>query len=148
MPRVPRAPAVAALAVFLIAADASPAPLPTPAIVSGTPQTVHAYVAPATSQYVAEFPKPLVVRITGKYDHVRFSCPALHCGLHVADEANTPGTRVNARSYDAVVKNGTASLQIGLATDLPSAVSMVYAQAVDSDGTLGPKSAPFVLSSQ
>ena len=148
MLRVTGALAAAALAVLAVAAAPTPAPLPAPALVSGTPQTAHAYVAPATSQYVTDFPKPLVVRVTGKYDHVRFSCPAVRCGLRVADENNTPGTRVNVHSYDAGVKNGAATLQMGVATDLPSGVSMVYAQVVDSDSTLGPRSAPFLLRSQ
>ena len=149
--------AAGALAVAAVlgpaAAATTPRPAPAkalsaPVIVSGTPQTTVAYAAPATSQYVADFPQPLVVSIDRAAAKIRFTCPATHCGLRVADEANDPGHRVDASTYEEVIKKHTSTLKMGLAFDFPGHYQ-VYAQTVDGDDNpTGPKTPPFELTAQ
>jgi hypothetical protein len=144
-----------AVAAALSPAAAATTPHPAPAkalsalvIVSGTPQTAPAYAAPATSQYVVDFPQALVVRLDRSAAKVRFTCPATHCKLRVADENDDPGHRVDASNYEEVIKNHTSTLKMGLAVDLPGHYQ-VYAQTVDADDTLtGPKTPPFELTAQ
>jgi hypothetical protein len=140
--------ALLAAATPAAAAKKTPPRLAAPQIVSGTPQLVHAYAAPATSQYVSDFPQPLVVHLTRPAAKVRFWCPATHCKLRVVDEADDPGHRVDPSTYEAVIKQGTATLRVGLSTDLPGHFE-VFAQTVDGDDNLtGPKTPPFELWSE
>lgn len=143
----------AALGPASAATTPHPAPskakaLSAPVIVSGTPQTAPAYAAPATSQYVVDFPQALVVRLDRSAAKVRFTCPATHCKLRVADENDDPGHRVDASTYEEVIKQHTSTLKMGLAVDLPGHY-LVYAQTVDADDTpTGPKTPPFELTAQ
>ena len=97
---------------------------------------------------MSDFPQPLVVHLTRTAAKVRFWCPATHCKLRVVDETDDPGHRVDPATYEEVIKKGTSTLHMGLATDLPGHFE-VFAQTVDGDDKLtGPKTPPFELTAQ
>jgi hypothetical protein len=133
------------------AAQAKLREMPSLAIVSGSPQTQHAYAASGTNQYVTDF-SPLVVKIVGSSsanDRVEFTCPQPHCGIRVFDADDDPGKWPdpdNKGIYDEVIKAGKSTVRISLQTDAPGNYTVV-AQTIDGDRK-GPPSAPFILISQ
>ncbi len=125
--------------------------MPSLVILSGSPQTQHAYAASGTNQYVTDF-SPLVVKIVGASspnDRVEFTCPQPHCGIRVFDADNDPGKWPdpdNKGIYDEVIKDGTSTVRISLQTDAPGNYTVV-AHTIDGDRK-GPASAPFILISR
>jgi hypothetical protein len=104
-------------------------------IISGTLQTVPAYVSPAASSYLTEYPHPLVVHIVGANPNthrVRFSCGIPRCTLGVPNEPDG-GKTIDARTYEFDAKNRQAALKITLTTPQPG-MAVVWAEPV-GDGT-------------
>jgi hypothetical protein len=115
-------------------------------IVSGTPQSAHAYVSPGAPTYVTEFPQALVVHLVGKHinaHRVRFSCAQKQCALGVPVEP--PGGKVtNAATYEVEAVRDQAALKITLTTNRPGTFE-VYAAPVGDGDEIIRRSAPFVL---
>lgn len=115
-------------------------------IVSGTPQSAHAYVAPAAPKYVTEFTQPLVVRVEGSKNPklgVRFFCVTPGCELPPQVQPDEV-KRIDPRTFEAQSKDGKATISLTVSTDTPGTVEVV-AEPVAGPGERTVKSAPFRL---
>jgi len=115
-------------------------------VVSGTPQSAHAYVSPGAPTYVTEFPKALVVRVVGKHinaHRVRFTCVQKQCALGVPVEP-PGGKAMGAATYEVEAVHDQAALKITLTTNRPGTFE-VYAAPVGDGDERTTRSAPFVL---
>ena len=115
-------------------------------IVSGTPQTAHAYVAPAAAIYVSEFTRPLVVRVSGTKNPkigVRFSCITKGCELPPQTQPDEV-KRIDPRTFEAQSKGGQATISLIVSTDTPETVEVI-AEPVAGHGERAVRSAPFRL---
>ncbi|MDB5040251.1 MAG: hypothetical protein JWN27_977 [Candidatus Eremiobacteraeota bacterium] len=115
-------------------------------VVSGTPQSAHAYVSPGAPTYVTEFPKALVVHLVGKHinaHRVRFTCAQKQCALGVPVEP-AGGKVMNTATYEVEAVHDQAALKITLTTNRPGTFA-VYAAPVGDGDEIIKKSAPFVL---
>jgi len=135
----------AALGATRPAAGAAPA-IPTARAVSGAPQSAWGYASTASTTYVAEFARPLVVRLEGGRAAdvaVRFWCATPGCTLPPSDQPNDV-SRFDPRSYDVKVEHGRAELQVTLGVPSPGPYVMLAAPVVN--GKLRPaRAARFVL---
>jgi hypothetical protein len=140
--------AVAALAAAVAAAAAPHGAGKRPAmpavvragVVSGSGQQARAYVASNVSKYIAEFPKPLVARVSGPPPErgdriIVFRCTTPGCTFVSAEQPNEGKyvDRVGA-VYKVTVVNGRATLRVSLAGDSPAARYTVTAQASPRGG--------------
>jgi hypothetical protein len=115
-------------------------------VVSGTPQSAHAYVSPGAPTYVTEFPQPLVVHLVGKHintHRVRFTCAQKQCALGVPVEP-PGGKAMGAATYEVEAVRDQAVLKVTLTTNRPGTYE-VYAAAVGDGDEIIRRSAPFVL---
>jgi hypothetical protein len=115
-------------------------------IVSGTPQSAHAYVSPGAPTYVTEFPQALVVHVVGKHintHRVRFTCAQKECALGVPVEP-PGGKAVGSATYEVEAVNDQAALKITLTTNRPGTFQVYAAPVGDGDERIR-RSAPFVL---
>jgi len=97
-------------------------------VVSGTPQTARAFVAPGEAKYQTEFPGLLVVRVVGaprqkQPRHVRFTCVTKGCAFGAADQPNK-GQDVDhvtndGNYYRAAVNHGKAAIRVTVEADSP-----------------------------
>ncbi len=95
-------------------------------IVSGTPQSAHAYAAVAEKKYYAEFPHTLLVRWSGPPSRdgsreVQFTCITKGCSFLPTDQPEH-GELVDRvpdadDAYDAKVVNGQAALRVTVKGD-------------------------------
>lgn len=147
--------AVAAAACAAVAASASAASSAKPVrevrawIVSGTPQSARAYVAPAAAVYVTEFARPLVVRVDGAKNPkigVRFFCTTPKCELPPQVQPDEV-KRIDPRTFEAQSKNGKATISLTVSTDTPETVEVV-AEPVAGPGEHAVRSAPFRLTEE
>lgn len=114
-------------------------------VVSGTPQTVSAYVANGEAKFATEF-APLVVRVTGAAKRMRYHCITRGC-VFVTDQPPN-GDRIDPATYDVDVKNGKASLRITIVSATPTGTYALYAQPVAPKGGHTLKSGTFTLTSR
>jgi hypothetical protein len=131
------------------AAAAKPATAVRADIVAGTPQSAHAYVAPAAAVYVTEFTRPLVVRVSGTKNPkigVRFFCVTKGCELPPQTQPDEV-KRIDPRTFEAQSKDGKATISLTVSTDTPRTVEVV-AEPVAGPGERAVRSAPFRLSAQ
>lgn len=84
-------------------------------VVSGTPQSAHAYVAPGARVYLTEFRQQLVVHVAGAVERIRFSCASPHCDFAPSEQPDTVH-RVDENAYDVDVREGKASVTLTLST--------------------------------
>jgi hypothetical protein len=115
-------------------------------VVSGTPQSAHAYVSPGAPTYITEFPQALVVHLVGKHinaHRVRFTCAQKQCALGVPVEP-AGGKVMNAATYEVEAVRDQAALKITLTTNRPGRFE-VYAAPVGDGDEIITRSAPFVL---
>jgi len=144
---------LAALAVAAVALGAAAKPAPNAShhaaaklagvraqIVSGNGQNSRAYAAASRSKYDADFPKLLVVRVSGpeprKGDRiVVFSCATPGCTFLSADQPDEGKyiDRVGAL-YKVTVVEGRATLHVTLEGDSPTSGYIVKAQPSVHDG--------------
>ncbi|MDB5093975.1 MAG: hypothetical protein JWO85_2076 [Candidatus Eremiobacteraeota bacterium] len=118
-------------------------------VVSGTPQSAHAYVSPGAPTYITEFPQALVVHLVGKHinaHRVRFTCAQKHCALGVPVEPSG-GKVMNAATYEVEAVHDQAALKITLTTNRPGTFE-VYAEPVGDGDEIITRSAPFVLAAR
>ena len=101
---------------------------------SGNRQNVHAYAAASRSKYEADFPKPLVVRVSGPPPRkgnriVVFSCVTPGCAFLSADQPDE-GKHVDrvGELYKVKVVKGHAVLHVTLEGDSPTSEYIVRAQ--------------------
>ena len=159
--RVIRPLAALAVAVFALGAAEKPAahaphrPAAHPAdvraeIVSGDRQNLRAYAAASVSKYVADFSKPLVVRVSGPQPRngdriVVFRCVTPGCKFASADQPNEGKyvDRVGA-VYKVTVVKGRATLHVTLEGDSPASDYTVTALPSTHDGER-PIAASFTL---
>jgi hypothetical protein len=118
-------------------------------IVSGTPQTTHAYVVNGEARYGAEF-APLVVRIVGgkagTVRHVRFACVGKGCAFYT--DSPKDGDRIDEGTYKVKAdEHGTATLRVTMLNQGPAGSYRVYAEPVVAKGERAVRSAQFVLTS-
>jgi hypothetical protein len=145
----PLSACLAAATAIAVLCAAHPTPPTSPigaTIVSGTPQSAHAYAAPGATNYITDFPKPLVARIVGTHlntHRMRFTCISKRCSLDVPNEPEG-GHRVNQSSYELDAKHGQAALQIALTTNEPGTYAVVAEPVGDGNRRIT-RSAPFVL---
>ena len=136
-------------------AKATPHAQPGPAVVvraeavAGMAQTVRAYVAPAETAFVADFPHNLEVRIVGGKDpkakrRVRFLCVNRGC-LFFAPDQPEGGDRKTPSDYEIDAKNGKASLRVSIHAAEPAGTYVVYAEPVAKPGERSVRSGPFTL---
>jgi hypothetical protein len=105
-------------------------------IVSGNRQIGTAYADCCKSQYVTEFPKPLVVRMEGRPvkggpPRVYFRCETPHCALASTDQPDE-GTfveRTDETTYKAQIVKGVASIRIATEAAQPTGTYVVTATA-------------------
>jgi hypothetical protein len=115
-------------------------------IVSGTPQSAHAYVAPAAPKYVTEFARPLVVRVEGARNPklgVRFFCVTPGCELPPQVQPDEV-KRIDPRTFEVQSKDGKATISLTVSTDTPRTVEVV-AEPLAGPGERAVRSAPFRL---
>jgi hypothetical protein len=115
-------------------------------VVSGTPQSAHAYVSPGAPTYVTEFRDALVVRLVGKHintHRVRFTCAQKDCALGVPVEPPS-GKAIGSATYEVEAVNDQAALKITLTTNRPGTFQVYAAPVGDGDEHIT-RSAPFVL---
>ena len=111
------ASAVAASVLVVASARAPAARVVRVEPVAGTPQSATAYVAPDAVRYLTEFPRLLVVRVSGpnpktlEKRHVRFTCVTPGCVLAPADEPDGV-ERATPAAYTVEVDKGRASLRV------------------------------------
>jgi hypothetical protein len=118
-------------------------------IVSGTPQSAHAYVAPAAPKYVTEFTRPLVVRVEGARNPklgVRFSCITPDCELPPQVQPDEV-KRIDPRTFEAQSKDGKATISLIVSTATPRTVEVV-AEPLAGPGERAVRSAPFRLTAE
>ncbi len=118
-------------------------------IVSGTPQSARAFVAPAAAKYVTEFAQPLVVRVEGSKNAklgVRFFCVTRGCELPPQTQPDEV-KRIDPRTFEVTSKDGKAAISLTVSTDTPETVEIV-AQPVTGHGERAVRSAPFRLTEQ
>jgi hypothetical protein len=131
------------------AAAAKPATAVRAQIVTGTPQSAHAYVAPAAAVYVTEFTRPLVVRVSGTRNAkigVRFFCVTKGCELPPQTQPDEV-KRIDPRTFEAQSKDGKATISLIVSTDTPKTVEVI-AEPVAGPGERAVRSGPFRLSAQ
>lgn len=114
-------------------------------IVSGTPQTVRAYVANGEAKYATDF-APLVVHVTGSAKRMRYHCVTRGCAFVTDQPPN--GDRIDPATYDVDVKAGKASLRITIVAATPAGTYALYAQPVAAKGRHTLKSGTFTLTSR
>jgi hypothetical protein len=115
-------------------------------VVSGTPQSAHAYVSYGAPAYVTEFPQALVVHLVGKHinaHRVRFTCAQKQCALGVPVEP-PGGKSMGSGTYEVEAVHDQAALKITLTTNRPGTFQ-VYAAPVGDGDEIIKKSTPFVL---
>jgi hypothetical protein len=106
------------------------------AVVSGTPQSAHAYVAPAARVYLTEFRQPLIVRVAGRgAERIRFSCANPHCVFPPSDQPDQVH-RINESTYDVDVHDGKAELTLTLST-VTLGTFIVTARVADAHSPAG-----------
>lgn len=93
------------------------------AIVSGTPQTARAWVAPRADRYETKFDHALVVK-TANVEKVRFRCVTRGCEFPAQDQADNVN-RVDPSAYDVTTKKGQASIKLTIWTQTPETVVVV-----------------------
>ncbi len=131
------------------ARSAKPAVAVRALIVSGTPQSAHAYAEPAAAKYVTEFTRPLVVRVSGAKNPklgVRFSCITRGCELPPQVQPDEV-KRIDPRTFEVQSKDGKASISLTVSTDTPQTVEIV-AEPVAGPGERAVRSDPFRLTEQ
>jgi len=115
-------------------------------VVSGTPQSAHAYVSPGAQTYVTAFPQSLVARVVGKHinaHRVRFTCAQKQCALGVPVEPPS-GKTIDPATYEVAAVHDQAALKITLTTSRPGTFQVYAAPVGDGDERIT-RSAPFVL---
>jgi hypothetical protein len=134
--------AVLAVTAFALGAAATPHAAPKPAaalapvradIASGNRQIAQAYVATSRSKYDADFPKPLVVRVSGPPPRkgnrvIVFSCVTPGCTFLGADQPDE-GSHIEhvGELYKVRVVRGHAVLHVTLEGDRPTGDYVVRA---------------------
>ena len=91
---------------------------------SGTPQTARAWVAARADRYETHFDSPLVVKVGGGVDKVRFRCITRGCEFPPSDQPNNV-SRADASAYDVVPSRGIASIKLIIWTVTPETVIIV-----------------------
>ena len=105
-------------------------------VVSGTPQTATAFVAPGKAKYQTVFPGLLVVRVVGapkqkQTRHVRYTCLTKGCGFGITDQPNN-GKGIDHKTedgdyYTVEVNNGKAAIRVAIEGDEPAGTYTVQA---------------------
>ncbi len=114
--------------------------------VSGAPQSAWGYAETAAPFYVAEFPRPLVVRLAGRRDPnvaVRFWCASRGCTFPPADVGDTVN-RKDDRTFEVKVIRMEASLKVTLQVPSPGEF-VIFAAPVVNDRVRLVRAARFVL---
>jgi len=94
-------------------------------VVSGTPQTARAFVAPGEAKYQTEFPQPLVVRVVGarpqkQKPRVRFTCVTKDCTFVATEQPNPDAvTHRDDGDYSVQVNDGKAVLRVTIEAESP-----------------------------
>ena len=100
-------------------------------IKSGTPQTVHVWVAARANHYEAKFDAALVVNVSPAKTKVRFRCITHGCEFPAADQPDTV-TRVDASAYDVASLKGQATIKLTIWTTTPENVVIVAQPATSN----------------
>jgi hypothetical protein len=111
------------LAALPIAAAAGK-DVPQITIKSGTPQTVHAWVAAREQKYEMDIPAALVVNVSPAKAKVRFRCITPGCEFPLSDQPDSV-SRVDASAYDVIEAKGEASIKLTIWTTTPESVVVV-----------------------
>jgi hypothetical protein len=97
-------------------------------VVSGTPQTATAFVAPGEAKYQTTFPGLLVVRVVGaprqkQKRRVRFTCVTKGCTFGAADQPNkgrdVDHITTDGDYYSAQVNDGKAAIRVMIEANSP-----------------------------
>ena len=105
-------------------------------VVSGTPQTARAFVAPGKAKYQTVFPGLLVVRVVGaprqkQKRHVRYTCVTNGCDFGAADQPNKgqgiEHVTTGGDYYTVEVNNGKAAIRVEIEGDQPAGTYTVQA---------------------
>jgi hypothetical protein len=112
------------IAALPLAAAAVGKDAPQLTIKSGTPQTVHAWVAARAKKYELDIPAALVVNVSPADVKVRFRCVTPGCEFPPSDQPDSV-TRVDASAYDVTAKNGAATIKLTIWTASPESVVVV-----------------------
>ncbi|GAC1615596.1 MAG: hypothetical protein NVS4B13_09850 [Candidatus Elarobacter sp.] len=105
-------------------------------VLSGSPQTAHAYVEPADKKYVTAFAQFLTVRIDGvtskEHRLVRFRCVSKGCEFSPADQPNDGKDieKAGDGSYKVTVIDGKASLGVAIESGVPVRTCTVVAEPI------------------
>ncbi len=101
-------------------------------IKSGSPQTVHAWVAAREKKYEMDIPAALVVNVSPDKTKIRFRCITPGCEFPPSDQPESV-SRVDASAYDVAAAKGEASIKLTIWTTTPESV-VVVAQPADAAG--------------
>jgi hypothetical protein len=124
---------IPALALTLLSASATAgATAARIAVVSGTPQSAHAWVAPRANRYETKFDAALVVSVSPPETKVRFRCVTRGCEFPASEQPETV-TRVDASTYDVAAAKGQAAIKLTVWTVAPETVTVV-ARPAEEDG--------------
>jgi hypothetical protein len=120
--------AVAALPLAVAAADDATQLT----IKSGSPQTVHAWVAARTKKYEMDIPAALVVNAAPDKAKIRFRCITPGCEFPPSDQPDSV-SRVDPSAYDVTVAKGAAAIKLTIWTTTPESVVVVAQPAGAKD---------------
>jgi hypothetical protein len=124
------------LAGLLQAARAGAAGVPrvSIALVSGSPQTAHAYIAQHGNTFETQFLAPLVVRVS-RDTTVRFRCTTTACEFPAQVFENDEDIhRVDVRTFDVTSENGRAQIKLLVSTPTVEPVTVVAQPAGNTTG--------------
>ena len=92
------------------------------ALLSGTPQSAHAFVAAHASRYEAAFPNELAVRVAGPDgSKIRFACETDGCAFPPSDQGDNVH-RIDVRSYYVDSADGRATIKLTVSAPSPRTV--------------------------